>query len=76
MQKLKSILNHPEVKSVLTTFFASFILSVAISVKALDNPGIAMLETGVIWGILTAGVRSALKLAIEKTLSILATKAE
>jgi len=74
MEKIKSILKHPEVKSVLTTFIASFTLSVVISVKALDNPGIETLETGVIWGILTAGLRSAVKLAIEKALQLLATK--
>lgn len=77
MHKIISWLNsHPEVKSILTTLIATFIVTVVTLVRATNEEWITLLESGVIWGILIAAGRSALKLAIEKALVFLATEAE
>lgn len=77
MHKIISWLNsHPEIKSVLITLIATFVVTVVTLVKATNEEWITLLESGVIWGILIAAGRSALKLAIEKALLLLSTKAE
>lgn len=77
MHKIISWLNsHPEIKSVLTTFVATFIVTVATLLQASDEEWITLVENGMIWGMLIAAARSAVKLAIGKALLLLSAKAE
>lgn len=77
MQKIISWLNsHPETKSILITFVAVFITTIVTLIKATNEEWTTLLESGTIWGILIAAGRTALKLAVEKALLLLSTKAE